>query len=48
MGEIPPYWVSRAAAQAGRVDKEFEELREHDHKAKDVMRFSDCFVVFVF
>jgi hypothetical protein len=37
IGEIPPFWVSRAAAQAGRVDREYEELREHDHAASDLL-----------
>lgn len=25
-GEIPPYWISRAAALAGQIDEEFEEI----------------------
>mmetsp|Transcript_9964 Transcript_9964/g.40343 ORF Transcript_9964/g.40343 Transcript_9964/m.40343 type:complete len:400 (-) Transcript_9964:49-1248(-) len=25
-GEIPPYWISRAAALAGQVDQEYEEM----------------------
>lgn len=25
-GEVPPYWVSRAAARAGQVDEDYEAM----------------------
>ncbi len=48
IGEIPPYWVSRTAARAGRVVAEFEEMRAADTKGHSMVnRMRDWMVSFL-
>ena len=35
IGELPPYFVARAASEAGGTSEELEELLEHDEKTLD-------------
>jgi hypothetical protein len=47
-GEIPPYWVARTAARAGRVVAEFEEMREADQRHQSLAaRMRDWMVSFL-
>ena len=48
MGEIPPYWVARTAARAGRMVAELEEMREADQRHRSLAaRVRDWMVSFL-
>ena len=47
IGEIPPYWLSRAARLAGKEDEEFEEMMGSQSKFQLLNRMRDWMVDFL-
>lgn len=47
IGEIPPYWVSRAARLAGEKDEEFEEMMHSSAKPTLFTRMRDWMIGFL-
>ncbi len=46
-GEVPPYWVSRAAARAGQVDEEYEAMMRGSAAPTLLTRMRDWMVAFL-
>ncbi len=46
-GEVPPYWVSRAAARAGQVDEEYEAMMRGPASPTLLTRMRDWMVAFL-